>query len=619
MNATQGRGITLRRWALLLWCWTMIYAGLASAQTAVVFHPNTDRVDLASRLIYWQDHQGDADWKQANEAASQGLFRPLPEGMADPNFGLTSSAYWFRLKVRSLVELETALIEVAYPPLDAVSFYINGQLRSLTGDHLAFSSRPYAHRHFVLPVKFTQEEAVLIDIRVVNAGNLTVPIRLWSRGGFERHNQVSYGLLAAYFGLMVGLAVYNLLLFLSLRSPSYLCYVLFILALGYGLWSYNGFQAQYVSPDWPAWNDRSPLVGFTLAGIFGILFVRTSLAIGEHLPTTNHWLLAFVLMFAVQCVCVSLGWSPIINRWIYLTGLGANVLLIFTTWQAMRKKITGAEVFMVAWGILALGIGTANLRNLGWIPNNLFTQNALQLSSALEMVLLSFALAHRIHSERRLREQAQAQALSLRLDLVHTLQHKEMELEALVQERTLKLQQAHEALSQRETEMRELAHHDGLTGLANRKLLEDRFHQATARAQRNGLELVVMVIDLDSFKPINDTHGHAAGDTLLKVLAQRMATRLRQTDTLARIGGDEFVVLLSDLPPDTCVNAITHSLEGVLSTAVMWCDIELHVSGSIGCARYPQDSLTLQHLLNEADRRMYEVKQLKKSRLLHIA
>jgi diguanylate cyclase (GGDEF)-like protein len=267
---------------------------------------------------------------------------------------------------------------------------------------------------------------------------------------------------------------------------------------------------------------------------------------------------------------------------------------------------------MVSWGILAVGIGVANLRNLGWLPNTSFTQHALQLSSALEMVLLSFALAHRIHSERRLREQAQTQALVLRLDLLHTLEQKELELEALVKERTQKLEEAHAALSHREAEMRELAHHDSLTGLANRKLLQDRFNQAAARAQRGGLELVVMVIDLNGFKPINDTHGHAAGDHVLKVLAERMSARLRQSDTLARIGGDEFVVLLSDLAPGTTVDAVVHGLEGVLSTPISWHEIELHTSGSIGHARYPHDSLILQHLLQEADQRMYQAKKSKK-------
>lgn len=596
---------------MLVW-WSMACGGVALAQTPVVFHPNLDQMDLAPSLVYWEDQRGDADWRDANEAAQQGLFRPLPTGMADANFGLTRSAYWFRLKIRSLVELETALVEVGYSPLDAVSFYINGHLRSLTGDHLAFSSRPYPHRHFVLPVLLNGEDAVLVDIRIVSRSNFTVPIRIWSRLGFERHNQLSYGILAAYFGLLIGLAVYNLLLFLSLRSASYLWYVLFVLSLGFALWSYNGFQAQYISPDWPAWNDKAPLVGFTLAGVFGLLFVRKCLSVDNDLPKANRWLLGLAAVFALECVGLLLGWGPYFNRWIYLTGLFAILLLIVITWQAIQRKAAGAEVFMLSWGVLAVGIGLANLRNLGWIPNNGFTQYALQLSSALEMVLLSFALAHRIHSERRLREQAQSQALSLRLNLVHTLQHKESELEALVQERTQKLQQAHEALSRSELEMRELAHHDSLTGLANRKLLEDRFHQATARAQRNGLELVVILIDLDRFKPINDTHGHAAGDELLKVLAQRMATRLRQSDTLARIGGDEFVVLLSDLNPNTSVDHITQSLEVVLSTPVDWHGIELSVSGSIGCSRYPQHSLTLQHLLNEADRQMYQVKQAKK-------
>jgi diguanylate cyclase (GGDEF)-like protein len=305
-----------------------------------------------------------------------------------------------------------------------------------------------------------------------------------------------------------------------------------------------------------------------------------------------------------------------LNRWIFLTALLAVVTLIVVAWQSIGKQVAGAEVFLLSWGILALGIGIVNLRNLGWMPNNPFTQYALQWASAIEMLLLSFALAHRIHSERRLRELAQGEALRMRLGLVHALENKERELEQLVQERTTKLKQAHEALSRREHEMRELAYHDGLTGLANRKLLEDRFNQAVARAQRSGLELVVMVIDLDRFKPINDIHGHAAGDEVLKALAQRMSARLRQSDTLARIGGDEFVVLLTDLTPGVLVNSLLDSLEAVLCTPVNWHGVELRVSGSIGCARYPHDSLTLQHLLNQADVRMYAEKQARHTHVL---
>lgn len=586
---------------------------MALAQTPMVFHPNIDRIDAANALVYWEDPQASADWEQANQAAAQGLFRALASHMDDANFGLTHSAYWFRLKVRSFVEMETALLEVGYAPLDTVSFYVNGRLRTHTGDRFPFESRLYPHRHFVLPVPFDSDEVMVIDIRVVNSGNFTVPIRLWSRQGFERHNQRAYGLLAAYFGLLVGLAMYNTLLFVSLRSLNYLLYVAFVLSLGFALWSYNGFQAQFFSPHAPTWNDKAPLFGFTVAGVFGLLFTRQCLAMPQHTPRMGHVLLGLVGVFALACVGVLLGWGLVINRWIYILGLVAVVALVAATGLAIQKRVAAAEVFMVAWGVLAVGIVAANLRNLGWLPNNLLTQHILQVCSALEMVLLSFALAHRIHSERRLREQAQAQALSWRMDLVHTLQQKEFELEKMVQERTLKLQQAHEALSRREVEMRELAYHDTLTGLANRKLLQDRFQQAVGRAQRNGLELVVMVIDLDGFKPINDTHGHAAGDQVLKVLAQRMSARLRQSDTLARIGGDEFVVLLSDLSPDTAIDTVVQDLNTALCTPIFWHDVTLTLSGSIGCARYPHDSLNLQLLLHQADQRMYDIKQAKKS------
>lgn len=154
-----------------------------------------------------------------------------------------------------------------------------------------------------------------------------------------------------------------------------------------------------------------------------------------------------------------------------------------------------------------------------------------------------------------------------------------------------------------------LANHDALTGLPNRRLLQDRIEQTIARAQRSGTKFSVMFLDLDQFKPINDSLGHNTGDMLLQTVAGRILACLREEDTVARQGGDEFIVLLSsmDSPRDAMVVA-----QKILSALVLPYSIgihELHISVSIGIAVYPEDGRDVETLLKNSDMAMYHAKQ----------
>ncbi|AEY01394.1 diguanylate cyclase/phosphodiesterase with PAS/PAC and Chase sensor(s) [Oceanimonas sp. GK1] len=170
-------------------------------------------------------------------------------------------------------------------------------------------------------------------------------------------------------------------------------------------------------------------------------------------------------------------------------------------------------------------------------------------------------------------------------------------------------------LKDSEQQLRQLAHFDPLTRLHNRVLLSDRLRQAMAQARRHQQAVAVVYLDLDGFKAINDTHGHAAGDKLLVAVAGRMKEVIREGDTLARVGGDEFVAILLDLAdPHHCTPLLDRLLQAA-ARPVNLDGLRLQVSASLGVTFYPQaEELDPDQLLRQADQSMYQAKLAGKNR-----
>lgn len=164
-------------------------------------------------------------------------------------------------------------------------------------------------------------------------------------------------------------------------------------------------------------------------------------------------------------------------------------------------------------------------------------------------------------------------------------------------------------IKKHEKELEHLAQHDALTSLPNRVLFGDRLHQAIAEAQRYNTYFAVVYIDLDGFKEVNDTYGHTIGDELLITVATRIASLLRQNETIARLGGDEFIALLTHLKePKECETILRRILE-VMHDVIVVNEIDLHVSASLGVSIYPSDTLNAEELIAQADKAMYHAKQ----------
>ena len=169
-------------------------------------------------------------------------------------------------------------------------------------------------------------------------------------------------------------------------------------------------------------------------------------------------------------------------------------------------------------------------------------------------------------------------------------------------------------MKKHQDQLERIAHYDLLTNLPNRVLLADRLSQAMLQCRRHKQSLAVTFLDLDGFKAINDGYGHDVGDELLIALSLRMKEALRENDSLARIGGDEFVAVLTDLSTDEDCEPVLERLLLAASEPFTINGIVVNVTVSIGVTLYPQDSVDADQLMRHADQAMYKAKQLGKNR-----
>lgn len=608
-----GLGRTLC-WRWLLWvAFALLLAPPVQARSSeepLMIDPAAGSVDVGHHVELLLDAARDLD---INDVRLR-VFSPLKADSGDLNLGYSEAAYWLRLRLHLPADAGVArlrrLLEIGYPSLDYVEFYVDDvQLPLHAGDRVAFAERAIPHRNFVFPVDFVAGQTATVILRVTSEGSLTLPMTLWEPDTFELHNQYLYAALGVYFGSLLAMLLYNLLLFLSIRQRSYLEYVGMLLWMIVGQLSLYGFGNQYLWGNGGRWGHIAIVVGFALSGMCSAMFTRSFLETARNTPLMDRLLAAFVAFFGA----LGLGVLFLPYRYFAIVLTAAGILFalvaIISGVRCMRARVPGARLYLLAWTTVLLGTAVLGARHHALLPTNVVTSYAFLLGSALEMVLLSFALAARIITMRHERSLAQEAALQANQALVETLHRSEQMLEERVAERTRELEVANRKLEQSECSLHHAAHHDPLTGLANRLLLDDRIEQAIIRARRHNVRMAVVLIDLDGFKPVNDTYGHDAGDQLLVEVGQRLKSVVREGDTVARAGGDEFVIVLENLFDDEHIERVVTALHDVFKRPFLILDLELHVGASIGRAVFPRDADTPAGLLKVADMAMYVMKE----------
>lgn len=245
-----------------------------------------------------------------------------------------------------------------------------------------------------------------------------------------------------------------------------------------------------------------------------------------------------------------------------------------------------------------------DIGTLGWnIAKIVAVLSLLSLVlSALAARALTRPLQDMMHAIQRFSKDRTVSPLPLRRqDELGQLARSFQEMQQEIVEHLNQLNESRNALDH-------LAQHDPLTGLPNRRMFFERLQQAIANARRTHQPLALLFIDLDYFKEINDSHGHALGDEVLKAVARLLSSATREVDTVARLGGDEFVILFNVLEEPQDIQRIVHKLHERFQSPLRIDGLALNVRASIGVSRYPEDGDSAERLMQHADRAMYAAK-----------
>lgn len=540
----------------------LFYTSFASSLESVEVGDLVEEYALEDHVEYIVDSLGQLEKEQL-------LFSQkwLTHNKQTLSFGYSSAAYWLRFQVSNQSKEDVSrLLEIAYPVLDDIKIYVYDESKRLLdehhlGDKVPFSERIIDHRNFLIPLAVDAKQTQTWLMRVETSSAVQVPMVIWPERDFFVRDQTKIMGMGIYYGIMLIMTLYNLVMYFSVREKSYLYYVFYVASMALFLASLQGLTFQYVWPMATNWNDGAIIVMLSGVLCFASLFSIYFLGLGkEHRFSTTMFRGG---VFLAVCLVIAVNFVPyyiLIKTLIFLACLFIAVS-IYTSILRWAQGYSPARLFIIAWSSVLLGGVILALNKFNVIPRNFFTENAVQVGSAIEVILLSFALAERLTQEKRERFDAQVQALThertARLAQSEALQYERQTREA--QFKTLEIQRrANETLEEHVKErtselelanqkLAELSTTDGLTGIRNRRWFDEVLQREYNRARREKEYLSILMLDIDYFKQVNDTYGHQVGDEALRVVARVLNSQIhRTTDVIARYGGEEFAIILSN-------------------------------------------------------------------------
>lgn len=488
-------------------------------------------------------------------------WRPGPRDAL--TFGFSKSTWWVRWRMQNVSDQRGLFtIDLGNPRQDYVEWYVlrdgladtsNAWIERFSGgDRLPFHARELPVRNFALPLSLAAREQVDIYVRLKSYDGLfeAMPIRVFAGNAFQKATATEDLLLSLFHGGLLALALYNLLLFVATRRRAFGIYVLYVASFLFWSFTFRGYSFAHLWPNQPDFNNNILTVGaawtFATIGLFAVAYLRLHETAPRWLLRTHVSLIVLNFLVAAPALMGHYALGAGIG---HVTGVAMAVATLGTAiWLAFRRHATGrstsqvsatpdaialnsrqAKFFVFAFTAVGVGACAYILQIVAILPTNWFTTWAVQIGSAIEVLLLALGLADSINilKARALAAEQRARAAQ----------------EALNAQLALQIHQRTEELALANRKLHELAITDEQTGAFNRRHFTA--FCAAALAQRTERKpLALCMFDIDFLKSFNECVGHGAGDDLVRKIAHAINDEVRRNgDALFRLGGEEFCVL----------------------------------------------------------------------------
>ena len=522
----------------------------------------------AEPLGRWMDVLSEKDLPLTLDAARAQLQHgAFTRSAADvPKFGIGARPVWLRLAVNNGgLRLAERLLQIEISWLDKIDVHVvhDGKViaHRTAGDADALQQHPVAGLGYVFDLALPPGQSDIL-IRVATPDPMTVPVRLLDPtqlAKLQSQYDFGYGLL---YGFLLALIAYNTLLYLGLRERSYLDYTLYLGSFILLNLCYTGHGYIWFWPQQAAFQQYVIPLMMVVFGSLGLRFADGFLDLRRHEPKLHrlvHWLTRSIPVLTVLTILLLRQQHTLLLAFVFI--LTFSVLMVWLGIVALRRGKLAARYFLAA--ALTSMVGTATTALAVWfgLPFSPLAFHAAGWGVVGEGILLALALAYRMRQDQRARVHAER-----------------------------------------------LARVDPLTGLANRRAFLDQAAPIWNTARRSQRPLAAMMIDIDFFKAINDTHGHAMGDRVLQKVSGLLADACRGGDLLARWGGEEFVIVLPETSAEQAAQ-LAERLRGKIAELKMGSPRDpFTFSASFGIAERNAHE-TLDELIHEADEWLYRAKQ----------
>ncbi len=539
------------------------FASYRDAEPAFILDKELKGRSLTPHLSYFVDSTGRAGI--ADVASRPEKFLSLQGRSGDPSFGFSRDAYWFMFSVKNEQSVPAAwILDLNYPLIDFIELYIpdNGSYRTMeTGDRLPFDQREMPGRSFAFPLMEPPGEQTYF-LRVESSGSLIVPLKAWSPAGFQQNQTRETMIIGLIYGALLAMAIYHFCVYFWIREKSYLYLGLLIIFAGLFSMTNSGIAFQYLWPGSPAWGNTAFHFFLAFGNLMVLQFSRIFLNTKDRAPKLD------LLMRSGMVIALTLIPLSLVIEYYHMAHaitpltLFSAILLTLSGISLLMRGYREARYFLLAFFVFIIGTILIALRNIGLIPETQVAAWFSQIGLVGMSVILSFGVAAKV-----------------------------------------------EYLSR-------LASVDHLTGLLNRRVFLEKLEAETDRFKRYGVSAVLMILDLDHFKNINDKFGHAGGDRVLRRFAKRLKKTVRKTDIVGRLGGEEFAVLLSETTMDTALPLADRILEGARKCVVSEGSKAISFTTSIGIAELQADDTHMDRLLARADAALYRAKNNGRDRVV---